>query len=74
MGGWKHVSGGIYSKGKCKCGQGEVIISVSDHEESDFPPFFRGEKYSGKTTCTNNCMHIDQLSQAELEKCNPIKI
>lgn len=64
--GWKNVSGGVYSRRKCKCGKGEVIIYVSDHEESDYPPFSRGDIYSGKTTCPNKCVDVERMSQNEL--------
>ncbi|MDB1956850.1 hypothetical protein PMY38_11250 [Clostridium tertium] len=65
--GWKEVRGGVWSKSKCKCGKGEVIISVSDYEESDYPPFSRGDTYSAECTCPNKCVDVDKMSQNEME-------
>ncbi|EHR0217890.1 hypothetical protein KS664_001457 [Clostridium perfringens] len=65
--GWKNVSGGIYSTNKCKCGKGKLIVYISDHEESDYPPFERDDEYSAKLVCPNNCMDVNSMSQDELK-------
>lgn len=46
------------SRRKCKCGLGEVIRYVEYEEESDYPPFNRGESYSYSTTCPKDCENI----------------
>lgn len=53
--GWKNAHGGEYTRRKCKCGKGEVITYVNDHEESDYPPFTRGDEYWDVLRCPNNC-------------------
>ncbi|MEG0133852.1 MAG: hypothetical protein RR628_02585 [Clostridium sp.] len=68
--GWKNVSGGQYTTGKCKCGKGKVVIFVSDHEESEYPPFERGNVYSAKLICPNNCMDVSDMSQNDMEYYN----
>ncbi len=65
--GWKKSSGGLYSSNKCKCGRGKLNVYVSDHEESDYPPFMRDDEYSGKLICPNDCMNIDVMTQDELK-------
>lgn len=64
--GWKNSSGGLWSKCKCDCGKGEVLVYISDHEESDYPPFTRDESYSGATTCPDKCVNIEGMSEIKL--------
>ncbi len=65
--GWKYSRGGLWKNTKCKCGKGEVIINISDHEESDYPPFIRNAEFDAVCTCPNKCVDLDRLSQHELE-------
>lgn len=65
--GWKNCRGGLYSRKKCKCGKGEIIVYVNDHEESDYPPYDRGDIYTGETTCPNDCMNIKNMTQDDLK-------
>lgn len=65
--GWKHVSGGEFSRNKCKCGCGKVIIYVSDHEESDYSLEDRGAIYRGETTCPYKCVDLENMTQDELK-------
>ena len=65
--GWRSVPGGLYNRGKCKCGKGEVIIYVSNYEESDYPPFEREDVYTGETTCPDNCVNIEKMSNDDLK-------
>ncbi len=53
--GWKTVKGGVWDTRVCKCGSGKVITYVSDHEESDYPPFQRGDSYTKDVNCPNSC-------------------
>lgn len=41
------------SRRKCSCESGEVITYKTYEEESDYPPFYRGESTSFKCTCNN---------------------
>ena len=65
--GWKNVSGGLYHEAKCDCGKGKVFIHVSSHQECDYPPFERGDEYSGKTTCPDDCVDIKNMRQRDLK-------
>lgn len=65
--GWTNSRGGLYSCKKCKYGKGEISVYVNDHEESDYPPFERGDIYTGKSTCPSDCMDIKNMTQHELK-------
>lgn len=41
------------SRRKCSCGLGEIITYTHYNEESDYPPFYRGESTNIDCTCKN---------------------
>lgn len=65
--GWESASGGIYCHGKCSCGKGSATVYISDHDESEYPPFTRNETYSVEIKCPDNCeRNRENLSKSEV--------
>lgn len=52
--GWEDRPGSLeQSRRRCSCGAGEVVEVTTYTEESEYPPFYRGEEYEIYVTCKN---------------------